>query len=58
MGSYGNYRSRGQQKRRWEKEGRDVVGRGGRWETDGREVGEEKCAKWEKTDPQKKYVNK
>jgi len=28
--------------------------RGGRWETEGREVGEEKFAKWEKTYPPQK----
>ena len=33
--------------------------RGGRWETEGWEVGEEKFVKWEKTDPTpKKNVNK
>ena len=36
---------------RLEKEGGEVGGGVGRGETEGREVGEEKFVKWEKTDP-------
>jgi hypothetical protein len=38
------------------RKGREVGGRGGRWETEGREVGEEKFVKWEKTDPPPKKM--
>jgi hypothetical protein len=38
--------------RRWERRGV------GGWETEGREVGKEKFAIWEKTDPPKQNVSK
>jgi hypothetical protein len=41
----------GRRRGRWEE-------RGGMWETGGREVGEKKFVKWEKTYPPKKNVNK